>query len=67
VDLVLKRALYEQAGVASYWVVDPEAPSIAVWDLTGRGYGEPRTVTGDDGLTVDLPYPLSIVPSALQT
>ncbi len=67
VDLVLKRALYEQAGVSSYWVVDPEVPSISVWDFAGGSYGAPRTFTGDDVLTVDLPYPLSVVPSALQS
>lgn len=33
VDLVLKRALYEQAGVACYWVVDPEELSLRAWLL----------------------------------
>ena len=28
VDLVLKRELYEQAGVRCYWVVDPEDLTI---------------------------------------
>ena len=27
-DAVYKRSKYEDSGVASYWIVDPEAPSI---------------------------------------
>jgi len=62
-DLVLKRELYEQAGVASYWVVDPAVPSITVWD--GPSYGEPRVVTGDDLLVLDLPFAIRLTPSSL--
>lgn len=32
VDLNLKRARYEAAGCQSYWVVDPDAPSITAWE-----------------------------------
>jgi Uma2 family endonuclease len=65
VDLVLKRELYEQAGVASYWVVDPAVPSITAWVLTGGRFGEPRMVTGDSALVADLPFSVTVVPSAL--
>lgn len=58
VDRVLKRELYEQAGVASYWVVDPEVPSITVWD--GPEYGEPRVATGEESLVVNRPFPVTI-------
>jgi Uma2 family endonuclease len=46
VDLVLKRELYEQAGVDCYWVVDPEEPSLRAWLL-------------QDGLLVEQPVDLS--------
>jgi Uma2 family endonuclease len=65
VDLVLKRELYGQAGVASYWVVDPDVPSITVWDLDSGGFGEAIVVSGDAVLTVKLPFPMTVVPSAL--
>ena len=33
VDLVLKRELYEQAGVQCYWVVDPVELTVRAWVL----------------------------------
>lgn len=33
IDLVLKRELYEQAGVQSYWVVDPDDLTLRAWVL----------------------------------
>lgn len=33
-DLRLKHAVYEESGVASYWVVDPAAPSLRGYELT---------------------------------
>lgn len=63
VDLVLKRELYEQAGVGSYWVVDPQVPAITVWH--GPVYGEPLVVTGDGQLSVELPFLLSVCPRDL--
>lgn len=65
VDRVLKRELYEQAGVASYWIVDPEVPSITVWVLEDGRFGEPVVVSGDDELTVDQPFAMTVIPSAL--
>jgi Uma2 family endonuclease len=39
-DLVLKRSKYEDVGVASYWVVDPEEPSVVVHELRDGRYVE---------------------------
>lgn len=65
VDLVLKLELYRQAGVQSYWVVDPLGPSADVWQLAGGQYGEPLRVTGEDTLDVTLPYALVLRPADL--
>ncbi len=64
-DLLLKRGLYEQSGVASYWVVDPEEPSVLVLELQDGSYVEAGRVVGQDELAVALPYPVVLQPSAL--
>lgn len=61
IDLVLKRELYEQAGVRCYWVVDPEEPAVRAWVLEdGRLVEQPVSL---DGATA-LPGPLQVVCSA---
>ena len=64
-DLVLKRALYEDSGVPSYWVVDPDEPSLLVLELEDGRYVERARVAGDEPAAVALPFPASVVPSAL--
>ncbi len=64
-DLVYKRSKYEDCGITSYWVVDPEEPSIVVHDLFDGRYVETGRAAGSSELTVGLPFPLTITPSAL--
>lgn len=37
-DRRYKKELYEKSGVKTYWIVDPEARSIEVYQLTGERY-----------------------------
>ncbi len=37
-DLVTKRREYAQAGIAEYWIVDPDDETITVLSLNGRQY-----------------------------
>jgi len=39
-DYVAKRQQYEDLGVPEYWIVDPEAATIAVLELQEDGYSE---------------------------
>lgn len=64
-DLMLKRSRYEAAGVAHYWVIDPDEPSITVWSLTDGGYGDPVRVVGEEPLVVAEPFEFQIAPSEL--
>ena len=65
VDLTLKRSRFEAAGCPSYWAVDPEEPSVTVWQLQGQAYVEVAHVAGRQRLDLEAPYPVTIVPAAL--
>lgn len=64
-DLILKRSLYEDSGVPSYWVVDPDAPSLLVLALEDGRYVEKAHVFGEAALDLTAPFPVRILPSAL--
>lgn len=68
-DLTLKRELYAQSGVASYWLLDPgadpSAASLTVLALVDGAYTERARVVGEDEVVVDAPFPLTIRPADL--
>jgi len=64
-DLVLKRRAYEQAGVASYWLVDPAVPSLTALELQGGHYVEVARVEGEQAWTAESPYAVTVVPADL--
>jgi Uma2 family endonuclease len=64
-DLLLKRGLYEEAGVESYWIFDPNAEQLTVLELVDGHYVERAVVKGTDALDVELPFPVRIVPAEL--
>ena len=55
-DETIKLHLYERAGVAEYWVVDPRAESVRVYRRTADGFGDPTELSSDahDALTTPL-------------
>lgn len=65
IDAVLKRELYEQAGVEQYWLVDPDEPSITVWTRAGERFGPAEVVHGGDRLELASPLELTVVPAEL--
>ena len=64
-DELLKFSKYADAGVASYWIVDPDEPSIVAYDLIDGRYAEAGRGAGADDLTLKNPFPVSVVPQAL--
>jgi Uma2 family endonuclease len=64
-DLLLKRGLYEQAGVASYWIFDPEQEQLTVLELSDGRYVERAVVKGSDAFDATLPFPVRVVPADL--
>ena len=64
-DAIYKRSKYEDEGVASYWIVDPEGPSIVALDLVDGRYEVVGEALGDQAATLEKPFPVTIVPSSL--
>ena len=64
-DLLLKRGLYEQAGVASYWIFEPEAAVLTVLELVSGRYIERAVVKDDEVFEAELPFPVRVVPAEL--
>ncbi|MHB8263891.1 MAG: Uma2 family endonuclease [Acidimicrobiales bacterium] len=64
-DLVRKRALYAEASCPSYWIVDPEEPSLLVLRLAGKSYVEVAKVTGNERFEVNEPFLMTVCPADL--
>jgi Uncharacterized protein conserved in cyanobacteria len=64
-DMVLKRSKYEDGGVGSYWIIDPNGPSITALELRDGRYVEVGSATGAETLELDRPFPVRIVPADL--
>ncbi|HEX6054508.1 MAG TPA: Uma2 family endonuclease [Intrasporangium sp.] len=65
IDLNLKRVRYEAAGCPSYWVVDPDLPSLQAWDLVDGAYVDAGTVEADEAFEATMPYPVTVSPDRL--
>jgi Uma2 family endonuclease len=66
VDLNLKKAAYERFGVASYWILDPEHPSLVAYELRRGRYVETARAEGDEPARFDHPFAVTVCPAALR-
>ncbi|MGH3443896.1 MAG: Uma2 family endonuclease [Nocardioidaceae bacterium] len=64
-DVTLKRDRLEAAGCTSYWVVDPDVPSLTAWELGERGYVEVAHVSGDEEFHATVPFEMTVCPDRL--
>jgi Uma2 family endonuclease len=66
-DLNLKKAAYEQFGIPSYWVIDPDLdqPSLRAFELDGGAYAEAAHVSGGNAFDASQPFDVQIVPDRL--
>jgi len=64
-DLVAKRDVYQAAGVPSYWIIDPDEPSITILELQREQYVEIARANGDQQITAHNPYEITLVPNDL--
>ena len=64
-DRVLKRAVYAEHGVPSYWIIDPTVPSLLALELVGDAYEEVAEVRGEQSAMLERPFPVTVTPARL--
>ena len=60
VDLTLKRQVLQDAGIPSYWLVDPEELTIRVLQLEHGEYVETGTASVGSPIELGLPWTLTL-------
>jgi Uma2 family endonuclease len=67
IDLNRKKTAYQEFGVGSYWIVDPDPrePSLTAFELRDGRYGPPVTVAGNEALECERPFAVRVVPARL--
>lgn len=65
IDQLLKRDRYQEAGVRSYWLVDPDEPSVSVLELRAGLYEQVAFVRRGEEHQAALPFPVRLAPAEL--
>lgn len=65
IDTMLKFSRYEAAGCPSYWVVDPDTPTLIAWEMQDGAYAQVAKVSGDEIARLTSPYDVEVVPADL--
>lgn len=60
-----KRTLYEEHGVAHYWLADPQEPSLTVLDLIDGRYVQTAHAVGDQTIELTAPFEVTLNPAVL--
>ena len=47
-DYIAKRSQYQDCGIPEYWIVDPDAQTLLVLELTGKTYTEVGSFSGKE-------------------
>ena len=64
-DVVLKRSLYEQHGVPSYWLLDPTNQELTILELTDTTYACQAVIQSEETFTPTRPFPITLTPASL--
>jgi Uma2 family endonuclease len=66
IDLNTKKAVYERLGVPTYWVIDPEEPTLTVFEFGADGlYEQTAVVKADEVFEATAPFPVRFSPAEL--
>ncbi len=62
-----KKDVYQQFGIPSCWIVDPDPdkPELTVFERRGGRYQQVAHAAGDEEFSAARPFPVTITPSAL--
>lgn len=62
-----KKDVYEQFGIVSYWIVEPDRdkPELTAFQLRDGRYEQVAQVAGDEPFLAELPFPVTVVPPEL--
>lgn len=64
-DVVLKRTLYEQHAVQSYWLLDPTHHELTILELTDSTYTCRAVLQSEETFHATTPFPITLTPAAL--
>src|SRR5262249_12733200 len=64
-DAMIKRGVYEESGVVSYWMFDPKVPSLHVYELVAGEFKEVTKAVGREEIWVERPFPIRLCPTEL--
>ena len=65
VDRALKRQVLQEAGVPSYWLVEPDDLVLTVLELVDGVYEQAAQVRDQEPYDAQRPFPVRVVPGAL--
>jgi len=65
IDRMIKMSRYAEGGIAQYWIVDPQGPSVQVFDLVDGAYRLVAQGRAGETVTVDGPLALTFDPAVL--
>jgi Uma2 family endonuclease len=64
-DQLLKRSVYEESGVRSYWMFDADVPSLLVCELVDGHYQDVAKAVGAEEIRIEQPFPVRLCPADL--
>jgi Uma2 family endonuclease len=64
-DVVLKRTLYEEHGVPSYWLLDPTTQELTILTRTPTTYTCQTVLHAEESFHTTTPFPLTLTPANL--
>jgi len=62
IDRMIKLSRYAEGGIGQYWIVDPAAPSVEIYDLVEGAYVLLAQGSADVAVAVAAPFAVTVVP-----